>query len=166
MRSNHIIVIAALLAAAACSTDSSPSNAPTALRKDVATSGGGPLQQTNWSPAPPIIPPGAEIVVLQGNPFGSEPYTIRLRFPSGYKVPPHTHPTTENVTVLTGTLLMGMGTQVTDTGLQTFGRDDFFSMSANSAHFITTQGETVIQIHGIGPVAFNYVNPADNPAAR
>ncbi len=166
MRSTHFIVLAALCAAAACSQDSSPTKAPTAPRRDVATSGGGPLQQTNWSPAPPIIPPGAEIVVLQGNPFGAEPFTVRLRFPSGYFVPPHTHPTVENVTVLTGTIVMGMGAQVSETGLQTFGKDDFFSMPANSAHYITTRGETVIQLHGIGPVAFNYVNPADNPAAR
>lgn len=165
MRSIHILAIAAMCTAAACSKSPTGEGVPTSARRDVADNNA-PLQQTNWSPAPPIIPPGAEIVVLQGNPFGSEPYTVRLKFPNGYRIAPHTHPTAENVTVLSGTFLVGDGTQFLDAQLQTFGRDGFFSVPPNHAHFAMARGETVIQLHGIGPVAFNYINPADNPAAR
>ena len=166
MRSIHILTVAALCTAAACSKGAAGAGVPSAPRQDVAASNHAPLQHTDWSPAPPIIPPGAQIVVLQGNPFGAEPYTVRLRFPNGYRIAPHTHPTTENVTVLSGTFLVGDGTQFVESQLQSFGNDGFFSVPPNHAHFAMARGETVIQLHGVGPVAFNYINPADNPAAR
>src|SRR4051794_2947161 len=59
-----------------------------------------------WGPAPPGLPPGAQAAILSGNPGKSEPFTIRAKFPDGYKVPLHWHPTDENVTVLKGTLVM------------------------------------------------------------
>jgi len=113
-----------------------------------------------------VLPPGAEIAVLQGDPSKAEPFTLRLRFPNGYKLPPHTHPTTENVTVLTGTFLAGMGTQFVESGLQAFGRDAFFSLPAEHAHYAMAQGLTVVQVHGIGPFAVTYVNPSDAQAFR
>jgi quercetin dioxygenase-like cupin family protein len=110
-----------------------------------------------------MFPPGAEIAVLQGDPSKAEPFTVRLRFPNGYKIPPHTHPTTENVTVLSGTFLAGMGTQFVESTMQAFGRDEFISVPAEHAHYAMAQGLTVIQLHGVGPVAFTYINPADDP---
>jgi uncharacterized RmlC-like cupin family protein len=32
-----------------------------------------------------------------------------LKVPAGYKVPPHTHPNDENITVISGTFNIGMG---------------------------------------------------------
>jgi quercetin dioxygenase-like cupin family protein len=49
------------------------------------------------------------MAVLQGNPGGTGLFTVRLRFPNGYRLAPHTHPTDENVTVISGTFLVGMG---------------------------------------------------------
>jgi quercetin dioxygenase-like cupin family protein len=160
-----IIVVAALVAIAACSKDSATSGAntaPTASATTASTSSS-PQQNVQWSPAPPMFPPGAEIAVLQGDPSKAEPFTVRLRFPNGYRIPPHTHPTVENVTVLTGTFLAGMGTQFVEAGMQAFGRDEFISVPAEHAHYAMAQGLTVIQLHGVGPVAFTYVNPADDP---
>lgn len=164
MRSN-IIVVAALVAIAACSKDSSTSGANTAPNASATTAStaSSPQQNTQWSPAPPMFPPGAEIAVLQGDPSKAEPFTVRLRFPNGYKIPPHTHPTTENVTVLSGTFLAGMGTQFVESTMQAFGRDEFISVPAEHAHYAMAQGLTVIQLHGVGPVAFTYINPADDP---
>ena len=67
-------------------------------------------KEIKWGPAPPVVPKGAEAAVLDGDPFkdGSF-YTLRLKMPDGYKIPPHWHPTDENVTVLSGTLGAGMG---------------------------------------------------------
>jgi hypothetical protein len=65
--------------------------------------------QVKWGPAPPFIPAGAQLAVLEGNPMGtSGDYTIRLKMPDGYKIAPHTHPQRENVTVLSGTLKVGI----------------------------------------------------------
>src|SRR5262245_65015313 len=50
-----------------------------------------------WGPAPPALPPGAEIAVLSGDPGKPAPYAVRLRFPANYKIPAHSHPTDENV---------------------------------------------------------------------
>lgn len=164
MRSN-VIVVAALVAIAACSKDAPTSGANTAPNASATTAStaASPQQNVQWSPAPPMFPPGAEIAVLQGDPSKAEPFTVRLRFPNGYKIPPHTHPTTENVTVLTGTFLAGMGTQFVESAMRAFGRDEFISVPAEHPHYAMAQGLTVIQLHGVGPVAFTYINPADDP---
>ena len=33
-------------------------------------------------------------------------------------------------------------------------------------HFVPTPGETIIQVHGIGPWGITYVNAADDPRQR
>jgi quercetin dioxygenase-like cupin family protein len=119
-----------------------------------------------WGPAPAVFPPGAEFAVLQGDPSKAEPFTVRLRFPNGYRIPPHTHPTAENVTVLSGTFLAGMGEHFVQSEMQAFGRDDFASIPANHAHYAMARGVTVVQVHAIGPFVLTYVDPADNPTAR
>src|SRR5262245_36959138 len=60
--------------------------------------------EIKWGPAPPGLPPGAQFAVLAGDPTKSVPFVIRAKLPDGYKVPPHWHPSDENVTVLQGTL--------------------------------------------------------------
>lgn len=166
MSRNHAILIAAVLAIAACSKDLDGSDAPSAPSLD------GPnhtvaLQSTDWAPAPPVFPPGAEIAVLQGDPGkAGEPFTVRLRFPNGYKLAPHTHPTAENVTVLAGTFLAGMGSQFVESEMQALGRDGFASIPADHPHYAMARGVTVVQVHAIGPFVLTYVNPADAPAAR
>jgi quercetin dioxygenase-like cupin family protein len=106
------------------------------------------------------------MAVLQGDPSKSEPFTVRLRLPNGYKIPPHTHPTAENVTVLTGTFLAGSGTQFDESQLEEIGRDGFLSIPAEHAHYAMARGLTVVQVHAIGPFALTYVNAADNPVTR
>jgi len=162
MRTLRSILITTAFAAAACSKDSPTATAQSAPRAAHASSAAarGDLQ---WGPAPAVFPPGAEIAVLEGDPSKAEPFTVRLRLPNGYKIPPHTHPTTENVTVLTGTFLAGMGTTFLESDLQAFGRDGFASVPANHAHYAMARGLTVVQVHAIGPFILTYVNPADTP---
>ncbi len=62
-----------------------------------------------WTAAPPAFPPGAQIAVLNGDPSKEGLYVLRLKVPSGYKVPAHTHPNDENVTVISGSFNIGMG---------------------------------------------------------
>jgi quercetin dioxygenase-like cupin family protein len=158
------ILIATVFAAAACSKDSPASDAPSAPGAALASAvARGDLP---WGPAPAVFPPGAEIAVLEGDPSKAEPFTVRLRFPNGYKIPPHTHPTTENVTVLTGTFLAGMGTTFSESDLKALGRDDFASIPANHAHYAMARGLTVVQVNAIGPFILTYVNPADTPKQR
>jgi quercetin dioxygenase-like cupin family protein len=117
-----------------------------------------------WGPAPPIFPPGAQFAVLEGDPSkAGEIFTIRLRFPNGYILPPHFHPTDEYVTVIRGTFLAGMGATFSKEALVPFKMGDFTTMPKDMAHFASTLGITEVQVHAIGPFALTYVNPADDP---
>ncbi len=121
------------------------------------------LAEAKWSPAPPFFPPGAQIVVLAGNPMAAEPYSVRLKFPAGYAIPAHSHPTDENVTVVSGELFMGMGDRLDRSAGQPLAIGGFGLMPANANHFAYTKAATTIVLHGIGPVEFKYVDPADDP---
>ena len=119
--------------------------------------------QFKWGPAPAVFPAGAQMAVLQGNPGGSGLFTVRLRLPDGYKLPPHTHPTDENVTVISGSFRVGMGTTFDTKTMMALGPGGFVTAPANHAHYASAHGETVVQVHAIGPFALTYVNPADMP---
>jgi quercetin dioxygenase-like cupin family protein len=103
------------------------------------------------------------MAVLQGDPSGSALFTVRLRLPDGYKLAPHTHPTDENVTVISGTFRVGMGTTIDPKGMMTLQPGGFVTAPANHAHYAIAQGVTIVQVHALGPFALTYVNPADNP---
>jgi hypothetical protein len=168
-----VLVAIAACSKTAASSDSTGSPNPTApavtsqsaQSAQSAAAQHGPQRDLQWGPAPAVFPPGAEFVVMQGDPSKAEEFTVRLRLPSGYKIPPHTHPTVENVTVLTGTFLAGTGTTFVESDLQPFGLDGFHSIPAEHEHYAMAHGRTIVQVHGIGPFALTYVNPADNPAA-
>jgi quercetin dioxygenase-like cupin family protein len=165
MRTPRLMLALALSALAACSQGLSTTKA-TAKPFAAAVSPDMPSQQTiQWGPAPAVFPPGAEFAVLEGDPTKAEPFTVRLRLPDGYKIPPHTHPTAENVTVLSGTFLAGMGARFVDSDLHPYGRNDFASIPAGHAHFAMARGVTIVQVHAIGPFALTYVNP-DGSIAR
>ena len=121
--------------------------------------------ELKWGPAPAVFPAGAQMAVLQGNPGAAEPFTVRLRFPNGYKIAPHTHPTDENITVISGTFRVGMGKTFDARTMTTLPTGGFVTAPANMAHYAVAQGLTVVQVHAIGPFVLTYVNPADMPKA-
>ena len=116
-----------------------------------------------WGPAPPMLPPGAQIAVLAGDPGKPSPYTVRLKFPANYEIPAHSHPSDEHVVVVTGEIFMGMGTKLDKKAATGLGVGGFALMPANMNHFAFTKAETTIVLYGQGPVEFKYVNPADDP---
>ncbi len=118
-----------------------------------------------FGPAPDVFPAGAEMAVLQGDPSVSGAiFTVRLRFPNGYILPPHTHPTDEHVTVISGKFLVGLGDTFDKHALlPTLRAGGFITAPANASHFATVKGRTVVQVHAIGPFEMTFVNPADDP---
>ena len=123
--------------------------------------------EVKYGPAPPFLPVGAQLAVLEGDPMASSgDFTIRLKMPDGYKVAPHTHPSRENVTVLSGTLKVGMGDQFDASMMMSFGSGSFAYLDPSMHHYAMASGATVIQIHGTSPVKFNYINPADDPSMK
>lgn len=116
-----------------------------------------------WGPAPAFLPTGARFAVLKGNPGEAGVYTLRLEMPDGYTVPPHWHPTDEHVTVISGKLRIGMGDVVDTTAVIMLGAGEFITAAAEGHHYAMAAGKTVVQVHGMGPFAITYVNPADDP---
>jgi quercetin dioxygenase-like cupin family protein len=116
-----------------------------------------------WNDGPPSLPAGAKIAVLQGDPGKAGPFTVRLQFPTGFKVPPHTHPTAEHVTVISGTLALGTGPKFDEAAAHEMTVGGFGVMPAGMQHFAMCKSECVVQVHAMGPFEVKYVNPADDP---
>jgi quercetin dioxygenase-like cupin family protein len=116
-----------------------------------------------WKDAPPVLPAGAKIAVLEGDPAKPGPFTLRLQFPAGYRVPPHWHPADEHVTVISGSVAIGMGETFDEAALKELGVGGFAMMRTGTRHFARSKDGAVIQLHGIGPWGLTYVNPADDP---
>jgi quercetin dioxygenase-like cupin family protein len=114
----------------------------------------------------PSLPPGAKIAVIQGPMNEAKPFTVRLKFPANYKIPAHSHPAIEHVTVLSGTFNMGTGDKLDMKKTSALPVGSIAIMQPKTNHFAWTKDETVVQLHGIGPWAVNYVNPADDPRKK
>ena len=120
--------------------------------------------EVKWGPAPPVVPKGAQAAVLNGDPFkDGASYTLRLKMPDGYRVGPHWHPTDENITVLSGALGAGMGDKFDRAAGKFLKPGGYVCMPKGMHHYAWAKGPTIVQVHGIGPFAFTYVNPADDP---
>ena len=123
--------------------------------------------EARFGPAPPMLPAGAQIAVLSGDPGKPAAYTIRLKFPANYAIPAHSHPTDENVVIVSGALTFGMGEKLTRTAEnKTLPVGGYALMPANMNHFAYTgTQETTLILYGQGPVEFKYVNQSDDPRA-
>ena len=113
--------------------------------------------------APPVLPKGAHIAVLYGDPDKAEPFVFRLKFPAGYKVAAHIHPNDYDLTVLSGTMYLGMGDKfdaARGDGLKAGG---YLHLPKNTHHYEWSTEDTVIQLSGIGPVGMTYLDPSDDP---
>jgi hypothetical protein len=119
-----------------------------------------------WGAAPPAFNPGAQMAVIDGDPTKPGPFVIRAKFPAGFKVMPHFHPTDESVTVISGTLAAAMGEKWDEAAMKTFTAGAFARMPAKSPHYVQAKEDTIVQVHGIGPFTLTYVNPNDDPRKK
>jgi len=156
MKKNYLLCVSALAAALAVA------GATQGNSQDKKDAGGthkivhfGDLK---WTP----IIKGCDIAAVDGdmNAEGT-PFVLRLRCADGTKIPAHWHPTDENVTVLKGTFLVGMGESFDEGKMQTMNVGNFVSMPKEVRHFAMSKGETIVQVHGAGPFKVNWVNPSE-----
>jgi quercetin dioxygenase-like cupin family protein len=122
--------------------------------------------ELNWGPAPPVFEKEAQMAVVSGDPSKPGPFVVRLKAPAGFKVMPHFHPTDENITVISGTFALGMGDKFDAAALKEMSPGGFALMPAEMHHFAMAKTAVVAQVHGTGPFALTYVNPADDPSKR
>jgi quercetin dioxygenase-like cupin family protein len=116
-----------------------------------------------WAAGPLALPKGAQIAVLYGDPGKEGPYVIRLKFPAGYKVPAHMHPSDENVTVISGGLNFAMGDKLDPKKGEELKPGGYIHMPKGMHHYGWVTHETVVQVNGTGPFAITYINAADDP---
>jgi len=152
------LIGAATLAAAVYSQEKKDSPAPPKIMH---------FGDLKWTP----IIKGCDLATVAGDPSAEgTPFVVRLRCVDGAKIPAHWHPTDENVTVLKGTFLAGMGETFDETKMMTMNVGNFVTMPKEMRHFAMSKGDTIVQVHGAGPFKVNWVNPSevqspDTPAA-
>lgn len=123
--------------------------------------------EIKWAAAPPKLPAGAQFAVLHGDRSKpGESYTFRAKLPDGYSVPPHWHSTDENITVIQGIMRLGMGDKFDAAKLRDLPAGSYVLLPKGEPHFNLYKGETIIQLHGLGPYDIHYVNPADDPTTK
>jgi quercetin dioxygenase-like cupin family protein len=110
----------------------------------------------------PFIGP-SQMALVSGDPSQAGPFVVRIKSPAGTVIAAHWHPTDENLTVLEGKFAIGMGDVFDASKLTVMERGDFIEMPAKMHHFAKAVTDTVVQVHGMGPFAVTFVNPADDP---
>jgi hypothetical protein len=68
--------------------------------------------------------------------------------------------------VISGTANMGIGDKLDQTKTKPLPVGSVAIMQPKTNHFLWTKEETIVQVHGVGPWAINYVNPADDPRKK
>lgn len=116
-----------------------------------------------WQPGPRSFEPGAQYVVLEGDPGKDGVFTMQLKLPDGFVINPHSHPNVERVTVLSGTFRLGSGVQVDPGVTHALPAGSYTAMPPGMVHFAMAQGETIVQLTSVGPWQIKYVNPAHDP---
>jgi len=116
-----------------------------------------------WKDGPASLPSGVKMALLQGSPEAAGPFVMRLKMPKDGRVPAHTHPGTEQVTIISGTVHMGMGKRPDADKVKTLPAGSFVIIPAGVPHFVWAEEETVVQIHGVGPWGVTYADPATDP---
>jgi quercetin dioxygenase-like cupin family protein len=125
-----------------------------------------PGDAVQWGPAPPSLPPGAQAAVLLGSPAQEGPFVLRLKFPSGFTVPPHRHSKDELVTVISGRFAISSGEKLDRTSLKSLPAGSFVHLPAGMPHYAWADGEAVVQINGMGPFDVKYIDPKDDPRSK
>jgi anti-sigma factor ChrR (cupin superfamily) len=116
------------------------------------------FRDLKWTP----VIQGCDLAAVSGDPDADgAPSVLRIRCADGAKVPPHWHPTDENVTVRKGTFFIGMGETFDEAKLQPMNVGNFLSIPKEMRHFAMSKGESMAQVHGVGRFKVNWVNPAD-----
>jgi hypothetical protein len=168
VRSTLVLVVAGLAGAASVGAlAQAPAKKPAAAATPAPSHVMVAAADLKWGPAPPAMPPGAQAAVIAGDPSqAGSAFVMRAKLPDGYKVPPHWLPSDENVTVLSGTFVAGMGETMNEASMKALAPGGFVRLAKKAPHYAMAKGETIIQIHGTGPFEITYVNPNDDPRKK
>lgn len=103
---------------------------------------------------------GMRILSLYGDPAQpGESFAFRLQVSDGFEMAPHTHPVVEHMTVLAGRFFVGLGAVMDRAAAVEYGPGSYIAVAAGAPAFMWAEGETVVQVHGVGPFTTEFVNP-------
>jgi len=120
-----------------------------------------------WGDAPPGLPPGGKMAILDGDPGkAGSVFTLRAKLPDGYIVPPHFHGTDESITVLEGSLGIAVGDKFDKSKIRYLPPGSFARMSKGEKHYVMCKGATIIQVTATGPFDITYIDPTDDPRKK
>ena len=122
--------------------------------------------QLKWMDGPPSLPSGVQMAVVSGNPGKKGMFTIQLKMPADYAVPPHSHPTNEVVKVVSGKLHYGMSGKMNMADAKTLTVGHTVTMKAKMNHWVHAPAPATVQVSGMGPFQITYVDPKDNPEKK
>ena len=149
-----LLIAVALLAAAA---------APKATKPQAVTI---MAEEVKFGPAPPNLPAGAQLGVLHGDPGKKGLFAMRFKMPDGYAIPPHWHSNDEELTVVSGTFQLSMGDKFDAATAHSLSAGAYHFLPGKMHHAAAAKGDTVLDIHGMGPFDIHYLNPADDPSKK
>jgi quercetin dioxygenase-like cupin family protein len=119
--------------------------------------------EIKWGDAPPQMPKGGKLAVLYGDPGKEGPFTLRLKAPAGYRIAPHWHSKDEHLTVISGTMYLGLGDKIDAKAAHALKAGGYHFLEGKQHHYAFTKSETIIQVSGTGPFDITYIDPADDP---
>ena len=122
--------------------------------------------EIQWAPAPAVLPPGALGAVLYGDPTKNGLFAMRFKLPKGYRVPPHTLAKAGLFTVISGTFRIGMGEKADPSKARAMPAGSFIALPPGTPHFVSVDGETVVQLNNIGPWEITYSDPNEDPRRK
>ncbi len=114
---------------------------------------------THWSAITSGPMAGGQMALLMGNPSKTGPYIMRVKVKDGTKFGPHLHTELENVTVISGTLMVGLGDKMNPAKMKAVPAGGFVSVPPGLHHYAMAKGETVLEIAAIGPRTMIRVSP-------
>ena len=136
---------------------------PAAAKKAAPAKKAAAPAELKWMDGPPGLPAGATFAVKKGNPEARGAFTIGIKMPAGYSVPPHWHPTDEHVTVVSGKVAYGMSDRLNRANALGMNVGETVVMKAKMNHWVLTADGAEVEVSAMGPFAIHYVNAADDP---
>jgi quercetin dioxygenase-like cupin family protein len=119
--------------------------------------------EMKWRSQGALAAPGPEQVNLIGDPAKPGRYTLRLKFPKGFRIAPYTHPDSREVTILSGVFATGYGENFDNTKLKRLPVGSFYTEPANVPHYIEIEEDAVLQVSGTGPSGRKFIVPPEIP---
>jgi quercetin dioxygenase-like cupin family protein len=162
MRTLSWFVAVALLAAAPAARGGETQKKTTAAKPEAVFVNPDELK---WGDPPPQFPKGGQLAILHGDPSKKGAFALRFKMPDGYRIAPHWHTQDEQLTIVSGKLMLHMGDTM-DTPSHELGVGAFHFLPGKMHHGAQADGETVVQINGMGPFDIHYLNPADDPTKK